>query len=57
MKSEVLTKSSFKSSQEKSLRKHILESIPNLSQIIDELWPKKANLFLAKLKPYFFTNQ
>jgi hypothetical protein len=52
IKIETLNKTSLKSSQEKSLRKLVLDSIPAVAEIMDKIWPKKGTLLLAKQKPY-----
>jgi predicted ribosome-associated RNA-binding protein Tma20 len=59
VKIETLNKSSLKSAQEKSLRKQIIEHIPNIVEIIDKIWPKKSVLLVGKQKPYnivYFVN-
>lgn len=49
---ETLTKSTLKSSQEKAIRKKIIEDIPNIEPLLDSLWTKKSNVLLAKVKPH-----
>lgn len=50
-KQEVVSKSTLKSSQEKSLRKKIIEDIPAVEEILDLLWPKKCGILVGKMKP------
>ena len=52
IKIETLNKTSLKSSQEKSLRKEILDKIPGVAELLEKIWPKKGTLLLAKQKPY-----
>ena len=42
IKLENISKQSLKASQEKSFRKQLLESIPKIEQIIDQIWTKKT---------------
>ena len=62
IKIESLSKTGLKASQEKNIRKQILESIPILENgLLDRIWPKKANFQMAKQKPhnivYFINNE
>lgn len=50
-KVETLNKASFKSSQEKNLRKRIVEEIPEIEQMLESLWPKKISIYVGKIKP------
>jgi PUA domain protein len=49
---ESIQKSTLKSSQEKQLRKKIIEDIPNIESLLELIWPKKANILMGKLKPH-----
>ena len=51
LKFESIPKSTLKSSQEKALRKKILEDCPLAVDILDIVWPKKAGLLMGKMKP------
>lgn len=51
IKIETLSKTGLKASQEKTIRKQILEGIPKIEEILDYVWPKKANFQMAKQKP------
>ena len=60
IKIENVNKQGLKSSQEKSFRKQLLESIPKLEQIIDQIWTKKTEISSGKLenfKVYFLNNE
>jgi len=50
IKTEVLGKTSLKSSQEKSLRKQLTDCIPNIADLLDRIWPKKSNILVGKIK-------
>lgn len=50
-KEESLSKSTLKSSQEKALRKKIVDDIPALEELINVLWPKKAGILIGRMKP------
>lgn len=52
MKYESLSKSTLKSSQEKAIRKKIIEDCPAVEEVLELLWPKKAGLLVAKVKPH-----
>lgn len=59
IKIESVSKTSLKSSQEKSFRKLVHDSIPNIAAIIDSIWPKKATLLFSRQKNYtnvYFVN-
>lgn len=49
-KYENLAKSTLKASQEKSLRKKILDDIPKLGDLLDLIWPKKVGILIGKMK-------
>ena len=49
IKLENISKQSLKASQEKSFRKQLLESIPKIEQIIDQIWTKKTEIQTGKL--------
>ena len=53
IKLENISKSSLKSSQEKSIKKQILESLPNIEPILDKIWTKKSVISIGKQKPHF----
>ena len=53
IKLESISKSSLKASQEKSIKKQEIESIPNIEPIIDKIWTKKSNISVGKQKPHF----
>ena len=60
VKVETINKQGLKSSQEKSFRKQLLESIPKLEQIIDQIWTKKTDISSGKLENfriYFLNNE
>ena len=42
----------MKSSQEKNVKKQILENIPKIADIFEKIWPKKATVLIGKQKPY-----
>ena len=48
IKLENISKSGLKASQEKNFRKQLLEDIPKIEDVIDKIWPKKANLLMGK---------
>ena len=50
IKTEILGKTSLKSSQEKSLRKQLLDCVPQIADLLDKLWPKKSNILIGKIK-------
>jgi predicted ribosome-associated RNA-binding protein Tma20 len=50
IKTEVLGKTSLKSSQEKSLRKQLTDCIPNIADLLEKIWPKKSNILVGKIK-------
>jgi PUA domain protein len=52
LKYESLAKLTLKSSQEKALRKKIIEDIPNIEQLLDTLWPKKSGILVGRMKPH-----
>ena len=49
IKLENISKQSLKASQEKAFRKQLLESIPKIEQIIDQIWTKKTEIQTGKL--------
>ena len=49
IKLENITKQSLKSSQEKAFRKQLMESIPRIDKIIDQIWTKKTDISSGKL--------
>ena len=56
---ESVPKTSLKSSQEKNFRKQVIDNIPAIAEIIDDIWPKKATVLIAKQKNYtnvYFVN-
>ena len=56
---ETINKQGLKSSQEKSFRKQLIESILKLEQIIDYIWTKKTDISSGKLENfriYFLNN-
>ena len=61
IKIETLPKSGLKASQEKKLRKEIIEALPLIAPLMDKIWPKKANFQVGKQKPhniiYFVNNE
>ena len=42
----------MKSSQEKNIKKHILEQCPKAAEILDKIWNKKSTVLVGKQKPY-----
>ena len=42
----------MKSSQEKNFKKKLLEHVPEISKVLEEIWPKKANITFGKLKSF-----
>lgn len=59
LKIETLNKTSLKSSQEKNLRKQIIDNMPAIADLLDKIWPKKASILVGKQKPYttiYFVN-
>ena len=52
IKLENITKQSLKASQEKSFRKQLLESIPKIDQIIDQIWTKKTEIQQGKVENF-----
>jgi predicted RNA-binding protein (TIGR00451 family) len=48
IKLESVSKTGLKASQEKNFRKQLLEDIPKIEEVIDKIWPKKANLLTGK---------
>ena len=52
IKLENVSKQSLKSSQEKSFRKQLLESIPKIEQIIDQIWTKKTEIQTGKVENF-----
>ena len=52
IKLENISKQSLKSSQEKSFRKQLLESIPKIEQIIDQIWTKKTEIQTGKVENF-----
>ena len=56
VKVETINKQGLKSSQEKSFRKQLLESIPKIEQIIDQIWTKKTDISSgnSKISEYIF---
>ena len=58
IKIENVSKQTLKSSQEKALRKQLIESIPKLEEIIDQIWTKKTEISTGKLENFkvFFLN-
>lgn len=50
IKTEILNKTSLKSSQEKSLRKQLVDCVPNIADILDRIWPKKSTILVGKIK-------
>lgn len=61
IKIDTITKTGLKASQEKKLKKEIIEAIPSIEPLIDRIWPKKANFQIGKQKPhniiYFINNE
>ena len=60
IKIENVSKQTLKSSQEKAFRKQLIESIPKLEDIIDQIWTKKTDISSGKLenfKVYFLNNE
>lgn len=60
IKLENVAKQGLKSSQEKAFRKQLLDSIPKIEEIIDQLLTKKSELQQGKLenfKIYFINNE
>lgn len=61
VKIEAIPKTGLKASQEKAIKKQLLEGIPKIEEILDYVWPKKANLQMGKQKPnhiiYFIDEQ
>lgn len=53
IKVETLAKVGMKASQEKLLRKQIIDSIPKIDDIIDKVWHKKDVIQVANKKPYY----
>lgn len=53
IKMEILPKGGMKASQEKLLRKQIIEAIPKIEDIIDKVWHKKDVIQVANKKPYY----
>ena len=53
IKLETISKSSLKASQEKSIKKQVLDSLPNIEPILDKIWTKKSNIQIGKQKPHF----
>lgn len=51
-KYENLAKSTLKASQEKSLRKKILDDIPKIGDLLDLIWPKKVGILIGKMKQH-----
>ena len=47
---EVRSNEKVKSSIEKKIRNDFIETYPKCEAVIDQIWPKKANVTLAKLK-------
>jgi PUA domain protein len=52
IKIENVSKTSLKSSQEKNLKKQILDQNPKVAEIINDIWSKKSTVLLSKLKNY-----
>ena len=52
IKIDTITKTGLKASQEKKLKKEIIEAIPSIEPLIDRIWPKKANFQIGKQKPH-----
>ena len=52
IKIENISKQGLKSSQEKSFRKQLIESIPKLEQIIDQIWTKKNRNSIRKIRKF-----
>ncbi len=55
IKTEILGKTSLKSSQEKSLRKQLIDCVPSLADLLEKIWPKKSNILVGKIKNYHTT--
>ena len=60
IKLENVSKQGLKSSQEKAFRKQLMDSIPKLVDIIDQIWTKKTKVQTGKLenfRVYFLNNE
>ncbi len=60
IKIENISKQGLKSSQEKAFRKQLEDSLPQLEQIVDQLFTKKAEIQVGKtenFKVYFINNE
>ena len=58
IKIENISKQGMKSSQEKAFRKQLIESIPKIEEIIDQIWTKKVEIQTGKTENFkiFFLN-
>ena len=60
IKLENVSKQGLKASQEKAFKKQLIESIPKIEQIIDQIWTKKTEIQsgkLEKFRVYFLNNE
>ena len=60
IKIQNISKQSLKSSQEKGFRKQLIESLPKVEEIIEQIWTRKSDIQIGKtdnFKIYFIDNE
>ena len=51
---EGLNEHTVKSSQSKGVRKSLIDLYPSIEDNIDDIWPKKTDIKISKMKGYYF---